>query len=191
MHILSIDKLTNEKWLNLFVAKFNHNGHDGRWVFASRRSDPQKNTLHNEAVVIVPIFRENGQPPRLIVIKSFRVPVGDYVYELPAGLVDEGEPIEATVRRELREETGFELAQIREISPPLHSSSGLTDETATIVFVDVRRTDGGKQDLEGSEDIEVSVLDHAQACELLQARVRMDARLWCVLRHYRELGRIE
>ncbi len=191
MRVLKIDKLTDEKWLNLFAAAFQHNDHTGRWVFASRRHEARNDAPRTEAVVIVPILREPRQPPRLVVIKTFRVPVGGYVYELPAGLVDDGEAIEKTVRRELREETGLQVAKIREVSTPLYSSSGLTDETATIVIVEARRTKMGKQQLEGSEDIEAILLDHSQACKLLKSKVRMDVRLWCMLYHYQQLGRIE
>jgi len=191
MDILKIDKLTHEEWLNLFAAAYKHNNHTGRWVFASRRADPRKNELGAEAVIIVPILRDPGQPARLVALKHYRVPIGDYVYELPAGLIEDGEAIEETIRRELLEETGLELVKIREVSPPLHSSSGLTDEAASIAFVDARRTEGGKQQLDGSEDIEICLLDHEQACSLGQQRVRMDGRLWLILRHYRDLGRLE
>ena len=97
-------------------------------------------------------------------VKEFRVPVGDYVYGLPAGLIDPGENIENTVRREIHEETGFEVTAIKRITPPLYSSSGLTDETAAMAFVDVRSTPQSKQALEGSEDIEVLLLDFEQLC---------------------------
>ncbi len=191
MEITKVEKLTDEKWLNLFVATFRHDGKSGRWVYASRKSDPREITPRAEAVVVVPVLREAGQPVRLAVLKTFRVPIGDYVYELPAGLVEDGEAIEETVRRELREEAGLELVRIKRVSPPVYPSSGLTDECTTLVFADVRRVDGGKQELDGSEEIEVCLLDHAQVCALAEAPVRIDARLWCVLYHFQQLGRLE
>lgn len=36
-------------------------------------------------------------------------------YKLPGGGIDEGEPIEAALRREVREETGYEITSIREL----------------------------------------------------------------------------
>jgi ADP-ribose pyrophosphatase len=191
MQILKIDKLTNEKWLNLFSATFKHDGKPGRWVFASRNRNPQDKKAPAEAVVIVPILRTRGQAPRLVIVKTFRVPIGDYIYELPAGLVEDGEAVEETVRRELREETGLEVVRIRHITPPLYSSSGMTDETARMAFVDARRTKGNKQELDGSEDIEVIELSHAQACALCKKPVRMDVRLWCILHHFQQFGKLE
>ena len=30
MNILALDQLTNEKWLNLYAARYEHKGHTGR-----------------------------------------------------------------------------------------------------------------------------------------------------------------
>ena len=42
MRVTKVEKLTNEKWLNLFVASYEHKGHTGRWLYASRKQDPGK-----------------------------------------------------------------------------------------------------------------------------------------------------
>src|SRR5437588_13131678 len=98
MHIKRVEKLTSERWLNLFVADFEHKGHEGRWLFASRQAKPYSGR-HCDAVLMVPVLRNPGEPARLVLIREFRVPVGDYVIGLPAGLVEEGRGIEDTVRR--------------------------------------------------------------------------------------------
>lgn len=42
-------------------------------------------------------------------IRQYRYPLDDYLYELPAGLIDEGEgPSEAAIR-EMKEETGMDF----------------------------------------------------------------------------------
>src|SRR5262245_23129737 len=128
MKILRIEKLTREKWLNLFAADYEHNGHKGRWVFASLREQPSPGEQRGDAVLIVPLLRTEGQPDRLVLVKEFRIPVGDYVYGLPAGLLEPGESLEEAVQREIAEETGFEVVRWKRVSPPLYSSSGMTDE---------------------------------------------------------------
>src|SRR4051812_47173449 len=40
MQVIRVEKLTNQKWLNLFVADYEHNGRQGRWEYASRKRDP-------------------------------------------------------------------------------------------------------------------------------------------------------
>jgi ADP-ribose pyrophosphatase len=188
MKITGLEQLTHERWVNLFAAAWEHNGHTGRWVFASRRTRPHTGD-GADAVLIVPILRNPGEPPRLVLIREFRVPVGHHVIGLPAGLIEEGEPVEEAIRREVREETGFEVTAIHRISPALYSSSGLTDESAPLAFSDVSGHPGSRQDLGASEDIEVMLLDHAAICRLCDTpTLRIDARAWMILHHYQQLG---
>ena len=192
MNVRKVEKLTDEKWLNLFAATYENRGHTGRWVFASRRPDPPAGRPAGDAVLIVPLLRNPGEPARLVLIREFRVPVGDVVLAFPAGLLEEGEPLEETVRRELREETGLEVAQIKRVTQPLFTSGGMTDETVAFAFVDARGAPDPQHLPEQSEDIEVLLLDHAEVCRLCDdPAVRMDAKAWAVLYLYRQLGKLE
>jgi ADP-ribose pyrophosphatase len=189
MRILDLHKLTDEKWLNLFAATFEHHGHTGRWLFASRRAEPQKGPGAGDAVVIVPVLRNPGEPPRLVMVKEFRAPVGARVWGLPAGLLEQGEPVEETVRREVREETGMEVVKFKRLTQPLYSSAGMSDETAALAFVDVRSTPESLPKLEGAEDIEVVLLDFEGVCRLCDdAGARIDAKAWSALYLYQQLG---
>jgi ADP-ribose pyrophosphatase len=191
MNITNVEKLTNERWLNLYAATFEHNGHHGRWIFASRREKPYTG-LAGDAVIIAPVLRNPGEPPRLVMVREFRVPIGSYVYGLPAGLIEKGEPVEESIRREIREETGFEVTAIHRITQPLLSSSGLTDEAAAMAFIDVQGRPESVQSLEAGEDIQVVLLDHEQVCRLCDDEsVIIDAKAWTVLYLYRQLGKLE
>lgn len=189
MRILDLHKLTDEKWLNLFAATFEHKGHTGRWLFASRKAEPHKGPGPGDAVVIVPVLRNPGEPPRLVMVKEFRVPVGSVVWGLPAGLLEKGEPAEETVRREMMEETGMEVVKFKRVTQPLLSSSGMTDESAAMAFVDVRTTEQARPALEASEDLEVILLDFAGVCRLCDdPTARIDAKAWSALYLYQQLG---
>jgi len=192
MKILSLEKLTDEKWLNLFAATFENRDHRGRWVFASRRPAPHAPTDRADAVIIVPLLKDPGQPTRLVMIREFRVPVGDYTYGLPAGLIEGDEPIEEAVRREVAEETGLEVAAFQRITQGLYSTAGLSDENAAMAFVEVRTPPEGKQALEASEDITLLLLDWPALAALCDDRTaKIDAKAWMVLYLYQRLGSLD
>lgn len=190
MHIRKVEQLTHEKWLNLYSAKFEHNGHSGDWLYASRRQQPNPD-LAADAVIVVPVLRMPNEPPRAVMVKEFRVPVGDYVFAFPAGLLDGGESFEEAARRELEEETGFEVSAVHRVTQPLYSSSGLTDEAVAMVFVDARATPQTQQKLESSEDLQVVLLDYTGICQLLDdCTTRIEARAWLILHSYQLLGHL-
>ena len=83
------------------------------------------------AVVIAPLTQEG----KFVLIREERIPIRAAIWSMPAGQIDESlEPDEAAVRavarRELREETGYELAPGAELTPLGHyfTSPGFTDE---------------------------------------------------------------
>jgi ADP-ribose pyrophosphatase len=190
MHIHNVEKLTDEKWLNLFAADYEHKGHAGRWVYASRKARPHAGRA-GDAVVIVPVLRNPGEPPRLVLVKEFRVPAGEYVHGLPAGLLEPGERVEDTIRREVLEETGMEVVAVKRVTQPLYSSAGLTDESVALAFVDVRSTPETLPKLEASEDLEVVLLDFAGVCRLCDdPAARIDVKAWAALYVYQQLGHL-
>jgi ADP-ribose pyrophosphatase len=190
MHIQKIEQITREKWLNLYAATFEHNGHSGRWLFASRKPQPNIER-RGDAVVIVPVLRQTNEPPRLVMVKEFRVPVGDYLFAFPAGLLEPGESVEDTARRELLEETGLEVTAVKRVTQPLYSSSGMTDEAVAMAFVDARARPETKPKLDASEDLQVVLLDFAAVCRLCDDRsARIDAKAWMTLHMYQQMGQL-
>ena len=58
-------------------------------------SDPEKRAAYDQ-------LGRDYQEPRLVLLREYRVPLGEYNYAFPAGLVEHGETPEAVARRELR-----------------------------------------------------------------------------------------
>jgi ADP-ribose pyrophosphatase len=107
--------------------------------------------------------------------------LGGYQYGFPAGLMDKGETIEETAKRELLEETGLTMSRIIKTSPPLFSSSGITDETIGLVFAECHGSPSNRLN-EASEDIETVMVSKKEALVLMKdPAIKWDVKTWIVL----------
>ena len=69
---------------------------------------------------------------QVVLVRQYRHPVGAYLDELPAGLLDvDGEPALAAAQRELYEEAGLRAARW-DVLVDLHTSPGMTDEAIRV-----------------------------------------------------------
>ena len=170
----------------------NTTGHTGRWVFASRRKQPYSRKTAGDAVIIVPILAAKGSRTGLVLIKEFRVPVGDYIHAFPAGLLETGEKIEQAVRREMLEETGLEVQRFKRITPALYSTSGLTDESAADGVRRCPRRAGRNKPSkeERTSRCCCSTMPRCASCAT-DAGCALDAKAWTILYMYQQLGRLE
>lgn len=78
---------------------------------------------HPGAVVILPVLDEG----HVVLLRNHRFVIGETLWEVPAGTVEPGEPLEACARRELLEETGYTAAKWRSMGY-LYASPGVLDE---------------------------------------------------------------
>jgi len=189
MEIIGYKKNTDEKWLNLFDIEYrDRNDQVKKWEVVSRKAFPKCITGAfdpPDAVVIVPFHKD---AKKLVVIREYRVALAGYEYALPAGLIDEGENIETTARRELYEETGLELAEILKISPTLYGTAGMTDENFVMVYCDCEGTVSASGN-EGTETIETFLVSLKEAKNLLNdTQTKFDVKLWLELTRFVDNG---
>ena len=62
--------------------------------------------------------------------------VNKIVYNLCAGMIEEGESLEQCIRRELYEETGLQVKRIIDILPASYAAVAISDTKTSIVFVE-------------------------------------------------------
>jgi len=191
MKIRSAAKLTNLKWLNMFdVAYIDKEGRPRSWQLASRSKAPKcvtGNYMRPDAVVIVPYHTADH---KIVIVKEYRVPLADYEYGFPAGLIDAGETIEQTTQRELLEETGLTVTRFLNISAPVYSSAGMTDESVAMVYVECSGKPSTARNT-GSELIEVQLLTQAQASHMCRnPALKFDAKAWLALVSFADKGNI-
>jgi ADP-ribose pyrophosphatase len=105
---------------------------------------------------------------RVLLVRQYRHPVGDFLWELPAGLLDDGEkPLDAA-KRELAEETGVR-ARHWEHLVDLHPSPGMTGERVSI-FLALEPSDApGGRDPDADEDLEQEWVPFEEALDRVRS----------------------
>src|SRR5262245_22862876 len=112
--------------------------------------------LHPGAVAILPLIDAD----HVCLLKNERPVVGATLWEIPAGTLEPGEPIEAAAARELAEETGYRAGRLRQIHSFYPSPGVMNERTHLFVAEDLTE---GKMDLEPGEHIEPVRVPLAQA----------------------------
>ncbi len=103
---------------------------------------------------------------RLLFIGQYRPPVGGFIWEFPAGLIDADEtPAQAAVR-ELKEETGYS-GRVVASYPPSYSSPGMSGEAVHVVKMEIHEDEPANRDPQAApqegERIEVRLVKQADA----------------------------
>jgi len=172
--IKQVTQITKNRFLNMFdLDVLDKNGKQHLYHVASRAKTAEElklATRQNRAdgVIIYALYGEKQD--RVVLIRQFRYSIGSYIYEFPAGLVDEGEDFRTAGIRELKEETGLDFHPIEVddmYTRPYFTTIGMTDESCAAVY---GTADGciSKDGLEENEDIEVVLADRTEIRRILQ-----------------------
>ncbi|MBN1168923.1 NUDIX hydrolase [Candidatus Woesebacteria bacterium] len=103
---------------------------------------------------------------RIVVEKNYRRGVDDFVYELPAGWLDEGETPEEAAERELKEETGY--IGKAEMVGELYPQPGFSSMKAYGALVRINKEDKGEQELGHDEHIDYELIDLDEVQKMLK-----------------------
>ncbi len=172
--IKEIHQVTHTKFLNFYeLSTVKKTGAPGRYFLASRAKDVDgleltRQKTRADGVVMYCIVGENRD--KILLIRQFRWPIGNYVYEFPAGLVEDGEDYHEAAVREVWEETGLKM-DVLKVDPmferPYYMTDGMTDECCATVY-GYAPDEVRKQHLEDSEEIEVIIADRKEARRILK-----------------------
>lgn len=192
--IKDIKPLVETKFVGLYEVSYkNKLGDDRTWTVASRKNKEELSEIYLndkegdiDAVVIAAFHKEYK---KLILIKQFRVPINNYIYELPAGLVDNKEGMEKAVQRELKEETGLDILKINKIKSKnkIYLSPGMTDESVAFVYCTCNG-ELSKEFLEEDEDIEPLLISQDDARRILSENEEIDIKAFLILQMFAEIG---
>ncbi len=134
---------------------------------------------HGGSAVMMPVD-DRG---RILLVRQYRLPARQYMWELPAGRVDPGETVLKAAKRELIEETGFRAKQWRKIAE-FFPSPGFLAEKMTI-FLATGLTSGRSTPME-DERIEARWFSARELREWINAGKIKDAKTMIGFCRYRE-----
>ena len=179
-----IEKKAGSKFLSFYEMEAVHrDGSSSPYYMASRNDDGSSltavtHTVHPNGVTIYSLLED-----KVVLVRQYRYPLGGYVYEFPAGLVEPGEDIATAAVREMYEETGLVFAPIASpFSRPYFSSVGMTDESCCLVFGRCQGTPTSIHQ-ENTEDIQVVLADRAE-CRRILAQEQVAIQCAYMLMHF-------
>jgi ADP-ribose pyrophosphatase len=116
---------------------------------------------HNGGSAILAAIDHN-----IILVKQYRHPLKDFVYELPAGKLNLNEDPLDCAKRELKEETGYTAANWEQIIS-FHTSPGHSNEKLNIYLAS--NLTKGEQELElGESNLQVVTVDFIEALKMIK-----------------------
>ena len=172
--ITGITKKTENPFVNLYeLDRESKTGKKGKYYVASRAKSEQDLKLVTgknspDGVVIYSLYGEKQD--KVVLIRQYRYALNDFIYEVPAGLVEDGAPYKETAVREMKEETGLDFVPLsvnEAYEKPAFTTVGMTDESCATVF-GVSTGEISKEFQEDTEEIEVVLADRNEVKRILK-----------------------
>lgn len=167
MKFLRFEKVRDGKYLkNYEITYLNKTGKEKKYEIVSLRELEGIEDVGTKpsGVSIVALCRG-----KMLLLHEFRMGVNRTVYNLCAGMIEAGESIEDCIRRELYEETGLKVREIKKILPPSFAALAISDITTYLAFAEI---DDAREDQEDhsseNEQIEAAFYSREEVKKLLE-----------------------
>lgn len=164
MELLKLEKIKDGRYLKNYELTYrNKAGKEKKYEIVSRSeiAGPEAIGKRVSGVSIVAYHED-----KMLLLREFRMGVNRFVYNLCAGMLEEGESLEECIQRELYEETGLSVEKIRVVLPPSFAAVAFSDVKTQIAFVEV---DGAFEDhTSENEQITAGFYTKEQVRELLE-----------------------
>lgn len=164
MQLLNLKKVKDGKFLkNYELTYLNKLGKEKTYEIVSRNELRDVKDL-GKAPSGLSIVATCGD--KMLLLHEFRMGINKRIYNLCAGMLEEGESIADCVRRELYEETGLQLKEIIKVLPASYSAVAISDLKTYIVFAEV--TGDFADHTSANEEIKANFYNRKEVASLLE-----------------------
>lgn len=130
---------------------------------------------HPGGAVAVPLLDNET----IVLVRQFRYPMKQYLYELPAGKLNIGEDPKLCAARELEEETGYIAGSLRKLTS-IYTTPGFCNEQLHIFLAtELRQSLHGQRLEEGELDLTVEKIPFQQAITMIEQGEIVDSKTIC------------
>ena len=150
---------------------------------------------------IIPAFYVNEYPEwvnalaltrdgKVVMVKQYRHGIGKTSMELPGGVAEEGESMEEAVRREMREETGYEFGKLEYLGKI--SANPSTTNNFMHMFLATEGEKTAEQELDETEELEVHLVTMQELKRLVRENeILQSLHVNCIMYALRHLGELK
>lgn len=125
----------------------------------------------------------------VLMVKQYRHPIKEVILEIPGGFIDKDETPEQAVRRELKEETGYEFSTVIKVGKTAANPGVLDNYTYLFLAQGGKKT--GAQSLDENEEIEIEKVSIAELKTLfLENKIIQSMHSNCIFYALREMGEL-
>ncbi|MCM1189054.1 MAG: NUDIX hydrolase [bacterium] len=167
MKFLRFEKVRDGKYLkNYEITYLNKTGKEKKYEIVSLRELEGIEDVGGKpsGVSIIALCRG-----KMLLLHEFRMGVNRTVYNLCAGMIEAGESIEDCIRRELYEETGLRVREIKKVLPPSFAALAISDITTYLAFAEIDDTREDQEDHSSeNEQIEAAFYSREEVKKLLE-----------------------
>src|SRR5215467_5545072 len=148
------------------------------WVTTDEVLEPsgvrvRRDVVRHSGSVVILAVDETSRAPRVLLEKQYRHAAGRFLYELPAGRIDEGENELAAAKRELLEETGYSARKWKRVLR-FWASPGFVAEAMSIYLA--TGLSAGEAEPEDDEIIQVRFFPLKKAVAMVLGQRIQDAK---------------
>ncbi|HEY5462268.1 MAG TPA: NUDIX hydrolase [Hanamia sp.] len=126
---------------------------------------------------------------KVLMVRQYRHPIQETLLEIPGGFIDENETPEQAMKRELKEETGYEFSSIIKVGKIAANPGVLNNYTYLFLAGGGIKTSGQK--LDKNEELEVEKISLKKLKKLfLENKIMQATHNSCVFYALKELGEL-